>query len=139
MGVHEAIAIARERGYDLVEISPKITPPVCKIMDFGKYQYQKSREERQNKFKQKKSEIKSVRLSVRTDEHDLEFKKAQVEKFLKKGNKVKIEIILKGREKAHAELARKNLLEFKSAITVAHKIEQDIKRFPGGFNIIITS
>ena len=133
-----ALALAKEHSLDLVEISPKAVPPVCKIMDFGKYQYQKSREERQNKSKQKKSDIKGIRLSVRTDEHDLNFKKNQAEKFLTKGNKVKIEIMLKGREKAHQDIARKNLSEFIKLIAIPNKIEQEIKRYPGGFNVIIT-
>lgn len=137
MSSFEALSIAKERELDLVEIAPKANPPVLKIMDFGKYQYQKSREERQNKAKQKKFDIKGIRIGVRTDEHDLEFKKDHVEKFLKKGNKVKIEIHLRGREKAHQDLARKNLEEFLRSIVHPYKIEQEIKRFPGGFNTII--
>ena len=137
LNVWEAVKIAKERGFDLVEISPKAVPPVCKIMDFGKYQYQKSKEERQNKSKQRKTDIKGVRISVRIDEHDFNFKKEQTEKFLKKGNKVKIEITLRGREKAHQDLARLNLRKFIENISFPHKIEQEIKRYPGGFNIII--
>ena len=138
MNTREALQKAQEQGLDLVEISPKAVPPVAKIMDFGKYQYQKSREDRQNKSKQKKSEMKGIRLSVRTDEHDLEFKKVQAEKFLAKGNKVKVEIVMKGREKAHQDLARKNLEEFVKKISIPNKIEQEVKRYPGGFNVIIT-
>ena len=138
MTPQQAILIAKESGLDLVEVSPKAVPPVCRIMDFGKFQYQKSRQERQNKSKQKKFEIKGIRLGVRTDDHDLEFKKNQTDKFLKKGNKVKIEIILRGREKAHQDLARTNLIEFLKAIPTDYKVEQDIKKFPGGFNVIIT-
>ncbi len=130
--------MAKAQALDLVEISPKAVPPVVKIMDFGKYQYQKSREDRQNKSKQKKSDIKGIRLGVRTDEHDLNFKKNQAEKFLTKGSKVKVEIMLKGREKAHQDLARKNLEDFIKTITIPNKIEQEIKRYPGGFNVIIT-
>lgn len=137
MSVPEALNIAKERGFDLVEISPKALPPVCKVMDFGKFQYQKSKEDRLHKAKQKKSEVKGIRLSVRTDDHDLNFKKNQAEKFLSKGNKVKIEITLRGREKAHQDLARRNLNEFVKTISVPNKIEQEIKRYPGGFNIII--
>ena len=137
MDTRDALSLAKEHLLDLVEISPKDEPPVVKIMDFGKYQYQKSREDRQNKSKQKKSEIKGIRLSVRTDEHDLEFKKNQAEKFLTKGNKVKVEIMLKGREKAHQDLARKNLEEFIKMIIVPNKLEQEIKRYPGGFNVIL--
>jgi len=138
MTPQQAIAIAKENGLDLVEVSPKAQPPVCRIMDFGKFQYQKSRQERQNKSKQKKFEIKGIRLGVRTDDHDLNFKRNQTEKFLKKGNKVKIEIILRGREKAHQDLARTNLINFLKSIITDYKVEQDIKRFPGGFNVIIT-
>jgi translation initiation factor IF-3 len=137
MSTAEALALAREKERDLVEISPKAVPPVVKIMDFGKFQYQKSKEDRQHKAKQKKSDIKGIRLSVRTDDHDLDFKKKQVEKFLTKGNKVKIEITLKGREKAHDYLAKENLLAFIKSISLPHKIEQEIKRYQGGFNIII--
>lgn len=138
MPPYKALEIARERELDLVEIAPKAVPPVVKIMDFGKYQYQKSREERQNKLKQKKFEIKGIRIGVRTDDHDLDFKKEQADKFLKKGNKVKIEISLRGREKAHQDLARRNLLDFIHSISVPYKLEQEVKRFPGGFNVIIT-
>jgi translation initiation factor IF-3 len=137
MSVPEALAMAREKGLDLVEISPKAVPPVCKIMDFGKFQYQKSKEDRQHKAKQKKSDIKGIRLGVRTDDHDLAFKKSQAEKFLTKGSKVKIEITLRGREKAHQDLARKNLNEFIRNIAIPNKIEQEVKRYPGGFNVII--
>lgn len=137
MPPYEALQIARSKELDLVEIVPNAQPPVCKIMDFGKYQYQKSKEERLNKAKQKKFEIKGIRIGVRTDEHDLSFKKAQAEKFLSKGNKLKVEIILRGREKAHQDLGRRSLQDFIKSISVPFKTEQDIKRFPGGFNIII--
>lgn len=133
----EALRMAREQELDLVEIAPMANPPVCKIMDYGKYQYQQSKQDRLNKAKQKKVEVKGIRFGIRTDEHDLEFKKSQAEKFLKKGDKVKIEIQLRGREKAHQDLARQNLEKFVKSITEPHKTEQEIKRYPGGFNVII--
>lgn len=133
----EAIAIARERQLDLVEVSPKARIPVCKIMDYGKYLYQQSKQLRVAKAKQKKVEIKGIRLGIRTDKHDLDFKKAQADKFLRQGNKVKIDIILRGREKAHQDLARTTLKEFIGTIETPYKIEEDVKRFPGGFNVII--
>jgi len=138
MNVLEAIQIARSRELDLVEIAPIAKPPVCKIMDYGKYQYQQSKQERLNKAKQKKVEVKGIRIGIRTDTHDLDFKKNQAEKFLKKGDKVKAEIVLRGREKAHQELARKTLIDFLKTISVPYKMEQEVKRFPGGFNVIIT-
>jgi translation initiation factor IF-3 len=137
MPVAEALQMAREKELDLVEIAPKGQPPVCKIMDYGKYQYQRSRQERLSKAKQKKVEVKGIRIGIRTDDHDLNFKKNQAEKFLKKGDKVKAEIILRGREKAHQDLGRKALSDFLKTISIPYKVEQDIKRFPGGFNAII--
>jgi translation initiation factor IF-3 len=137
MNTQDALALAKERMLDLVEVSPKATIPVCRIMDYGKHLYQQSKQMRIAKAKQKKVEIKGVRLGLRTDTHDSDFKRAQSEKFLRQGDKVKIDIVLRGREKAHQDLARKNLQDFVSAITVPHKIEDPIKRFPGGFNVII--
>jgi len=133
----EALQIAKERELDLVEVAPNVNPPVCKIMDYGKYQYQQSKVEKTNKAKQKKIDVKSIRIGVRTDDHDLEFKKNQAEKFLQKDFKVKAEIIMRGREKAHQDLARNNLINFLKSITIPYKVEQEIKRFPGGFNVII--
>lgn len=133
----EALALARSKGLDLVEVAPNAKPPVCKIANFGKFQYSQSKQERLNKAKQKKTDVKGVRLGVRTDSHDLEFKKKQTEKFLSKGNKVKIELRLRGREKAHQDLAVASIKKFVSTIDIPHKIEEDVKRFPGGFNILI--
>lgn len=138
MAPFEAIQKAREREMDLVEVAPLANPPVCRIMDYGKFQYQQSKQDRLSKAKQKKIAVKGTRIGIRTDEHDLEFKKNQTEKFLKKGDKVKIEIILRGREKARKDLARNNLNLFLKSIAIPHTIEQEIKSFPGGLNVIIT-
>lgn len=137
MSSREALEIAQEKELDLVEVSPNTKPPVCKITDHGKLQYSHSKQQRQQKAKQKKKDTKGIRLGIRTDQHDLDFKKKQAEKFLSKGNKVKIEIILKGREKAHQDLAKENLKNFLETIETEYSIEEDIKKFPGGFNIII--
>lgn len=138
MPPYQALQMAREQELDLVEIAPTAKPPVCKIMDFGKYQYHQSRQERLNKAKQKKVDVKSVRIGLKTDDHDLEVRRGQVEKFLQKGHKAKVEIVLRGREKAHQDLARQNLQDFLKSITIPYKFEQEIKRFPAGFNVIIT-
>lgn len=137
MHPREGAEIARSRELDLVEVSPKANPPVCKIIDYGKFQYQQGKQERLARAKSKKVEVKGVRIGLRTDEHDIDFKKSQVEKFLRKGNKAKIEIILKGREKAHRGLAKATLEDFVSKIQIPHKIEEELKRVPEGFNIII--
>ena len=141
LGVMEpsaALQLAHEQDLDLVEIAPIAKPPVCKIMDYGKYQYQQSKIDRVNRDKQKKIDTKGIRIGFKTDVHDLLVKQTMAEKFLKKGQKVKIEIFLHGREKAHQDLARKNLGNFMKTITIPFKIEQEIKRYPGGFNIVIT-
>jgi translation initiation factor IF-3 len=133
----KAIEMARERELDLVEVSPKAFPPVCKIMDYGKHQYQQSKQERLAQAKQKKVETKGIRLGMKTDEHDLDFKKKQAEKFLAKGNKIKIELKLRGRERMHHDMARKNLEQFIEKIETPHRFEEPIKRIPQGFNTII--
>lgn len=132
-----ALIIAKEKEMDLVEVFPKANPPVCKIQDYGKFQYQQSKQDRLAKAKQKKVEVKGIRIGIRTDDHDLDFKKNQAEKFLKNGDKAKIEIILKGREKAHQNLARETLSQFIKQIQIPHRIEEEIKRVPGGFIVII--
>ena len=134
----EGIEIARAAGLDLVEVSPKAKPPVCKVIDYGKFQYTQTKQARQAQAAQKRVETKGVRLGIRTDKHDLEFKRKQTEKFLTKGNKVKVEIIMRGREKAHQDIAREHLQAFLDTITeIPFKKEEEIKRFPGGFNTII--
>ena len=133
----QALQLAHERELDLVEIVPNTRPPVVKVMDFGKYQYQKAKEEQQQRAKQKKTEVKGIRLGLKTDDHDLDVRRKQAEKFLSQANKVKVEIRLRGREKAHQPLAREVLNNFIKSITFSNKIEQEIKKFPGGFNIII--
>ncbi|OGZ35964.1 MAG: translation initiation factor IF-3 [Candidatus Portnoybacteria bacterium RIFCSPHIGHO2_02_FULL_40_23] len=136
---YQALDMAKERGLDLIEIAPMARPPVCRIIDFGKYQYQKNRQEKTQKTKQKRIEIKGIRISLRTGQHDLETKVKQTEKFLQKGDKIRIEIILKGREKSFQfqNLAKEKLQEFIKLIPIEVIIEREIKREGRGFNIII--
>ena len=110
--VNEALALAVEKSLDLVEISPNATPPVCKIMDYGKFKYEKTKKEKENKKKQKNVVIKEIRIKPHIDEHDKETKISQIKKFIEKEYKVKISLRLSGREKLHAESAVKILDEF---------------------------
>jgi len=110
--VNEALALAAEKSLDLVEISPNATPPVCKIMDYGKFKYEKIKKEKENKKKQKNVVIKEIRIKPHIDEHDKETKISQIKKFIEKEYKVKISLRLSGREKLHAESAVKILDEF---------------------------
>jgi len=106
-------------------------------MDYGKYQYQKSREERQQKTKQKKIEIKGVRISLRTGQHDLEVKVKQANKFLDRGHKVKIEMILRGREKALLAIAKEKLNKFIELISPDIEIEKEAERQPRGLSVMV--
>lgn len=133
-----ALRLAKERGLDLVEVDPSAQPSICKIMDYGKYLYRKERQERKHRVKQKAGEVKGIRISARIGKHDLEFKAKQASKFLKKNYKIRIETILKGREKAFQNLAREKIREFLSLIEEPHRIEQELKRTPSGFVMIIT-
>jgi len=135
----EAIATARERGYDLVEVSPKANPPVCKFLDFGQFKYQKEKEQRIQKARAKKVDVKGIRLSVRMGEHDEQVRLEQAKQFLADGDKLKIEIMLRGREKAHGELANQRIQAFLDEIqkTYPLMIEQPITRAGGNVSSIV--
>ena len=109
MAPPQALAIARQKGLDLVEISPGAVPPVCKIMDFGKYQYQEQKRSREAKKHQKVIEVKEIKFRPKVDEHDYQFKKKHIERFLAEGDKVKATIFFRGREMAHPEIGRRIL------------------------------
>ena len=129
--------MARDAGLDLIEIAPNVKPPVCRIMDNGKFQYQKSKLEKDQRSKQKNIETKGIRISMRTGKHDLNTKIKQIEKFLGKDYKIRIEMILKGREKSLFDLAKEKLNQFVELIQTETKIEQEIRRQPRGLSIII--
>ena len=105
----QALTIARSKGLDLVEISPTAVPPVCRIMDYGKYQYQEAKRTREAKKHQKVIEVKEIKFRPKVDEHDYQFKKKHIERFLADGDKVKATIFFRGREMAHPEIGRRIL------------------------------
>jgi translation initiation factor IF-3 len=105
----QALAIAKQKGLDLVEISPTAVPPVCRIMDFGKYQYQEQKRTREAKKHQKVILVKEIKFRPKVDEHDYQFKKKHIERFLADGDKVKATIFFRGRENAHPEIGRRIL------------------------------
>lgn len=133
----KALELSEDKGLDLIEIAPHARPPVCRIMDYGKYLYQQSKQEKKKKAHQKQTEIKGVRISFRISEHDMEIKAKQARKFLDKGNKVKIEMILKGREKGQMEKAKEKLKSFIEDISPEAKMEGEIKKSPRGLNTVI--
>jgi len=132
----DALKIAQDKELDLIEIAPTAKPPVAKIMDYGKFLYQEQKKERGGR-KGQKSELKIVRFSVRTSGGDLESRAKQVDKFLQKRYKVRIQMTLKGREKALRDFANKRLENFLSLITESYKVEQEPKTFPMGIFMII--
>lgn len=133
----EALRMAKEKGLDLVEISPMVNPPVAKIISFDKYRYQEEKKLKKQRAAQKIQEMKQVQISVREAIHDLEVKAVRVNKFLEEGHKVEILLNLRGREKAHQDLAKQKLRDFTKIINPDHKILADIKWTGRGFNIQI--
>jgi translation initiation factor IF-3 len=105
----QAVALARSKGLDLVEISPTATPPVCRIMDFGKYQYEQQKRARAARKHQRTIDVKEIKFRPKVDEHDYQFKKKHIERFLAEGDKVKATIFFRGRENAHPEIGRRIL------------------------------
>ena len=144
MGVMEtgkALTMAMDAGMDLVEANPKAVPPVVKIIDYSKFKYQKERRLQRQKIKQKKVEIKELRLSARISQHDFDFRVDQAIKFLKRHDKLKLEITLKGREKQHPEKAEEVINKFVDVLKknedLTIEIEQGLTKQGGKFNILI--
>lgn len=137
MDTYSAIAKAEQMGFDLIEVSPNTNPPVCKIGDFGQFQYNISKKQKTNK--PKKVEIKGIRLSLTIGKHDLEVKRNQAKKFLAQKDKVRIELMLRGREKQYVDKAKGVINDFLSEIRDIIAIEQDINYMAGKLSIIIKS
>ena len=102
----QALQMAREAGLDLVEVAPQAQPPVCKLLDFGKYKFELEKKNRESRKHQKQIRIKEIRMQPKIDEHDLEFKTRHIREFLDEGNKVKVTVRFRGRELAHTELGK---------------------------------
>lgn len=134
-----AIALAEERGFDLVEVFPKSEPPVCKLLDYGQFQYQQKRKEQESKASVKKTDTKGIRISYKIGQHDLDFRKEQALKFLSKGDKVKIEMILKGREKKFNADAFEKINDFINQLSkeAQFTVESPAKRLGGQIAVLI--
>ena len=120
----QALKMAYDRGLDLVLIAPQATPPVCRIMDYGKYRFDREKKEKEARKKQQTIELKEVQLSCRIDTHDFETKARNAVKFLQAGNKVRVVVRFKGREMAHQELGRDVLTRFEEAMKPAGVVEK---------------
>ena len=111
MPTPQAIELAQEVGADLVEVAPQANPPVCKILDYGKYKFELEKKRKEAKKKQKQLKLKEIRMQPKIEKHDLEFKTKHVSDFLEEGNKVKVTVRFRGREMAHTELGRDVLMQ----------------------------
>lgn len=140
----DALEEARNRELDLVEVSPKANPPIAKFIDYGSFKYQKEKQERKNKARQKAVGTKTIKLSLRIGDHDLEVRANQGVKFLEEGNKVKIELQLRGRENQHADLAKEGIQKMVEKIKEkldsekTLKIEGEIARMGGKLSLNIS-
>jgi len=137
MKIEEALALANEREVDLVEISPQAKPPVVKLLNYDKYRYQQEKQAQEAKKKVKKVTLKGIRLSVRIGEHDVNFKAKQAVQFLTEGNKVKVDVVMRGREQAHPELAFDLIKKFQTLITVPFVKEAGPTKMGNTVSIIV--
>lgn len=138
MPLADALKVAQERGLDLIQVTEKVEPPVCKIMEYGKYLYQEQK--KQKKQIAKGGELKNIRLGFNISSHDMEIRARQTEKFLKEGNKVRIELRLFGREKTLEDFAKGKMNQFLEILakTAPYKVERELKREPRGLTMIIS-
>ena len=127
MSAKDALKKAEAKNLDLVKIAPTAKPPVCKIMDYGKYRFEQAKREKEARKNQKVVEIKEIRLSLNIDTHDFQTKVNHAEKFLKAGNKVKVSIRFRGREMAHPELGLTSMEKFAEACSEFSSIEKPAK------------
>ena len=136
LNTNEAISMAKEEGLDLIEIAPNARPPVCKIIDIGKYKYDAQKKANQAKKKQKKIEVKEIKLRPVTETHDYQFKIKNAQKFISKGDKVKFTIRFKGRELQHSHLGGELMDKIKIDMQKIGKVELE-PRFDGKQMIMV--
>lgn len=125
MAPFEALKMAEERGFDLVEVSPGTAPPVCKLMDYGKYKYEQNKKEKESRAKQKTFKVKELELTPKINEHDFQVKLKKILEFLKDGDKVKLSVFFRGREIVYKDLGLRHMARVKEAITDIGIIEKE--------------
>ena len=138
MPVKEAMKLAQEAELDLVKIAPKAQPPVCKIIDYGKYRYELARKEKEAKKKQKTVEVKEVRISPNIDTNDLNTKVNNAKKFIAKGNKVKVTLRFRGREMAHMQQSKHILDDFAEMLAEVAVVEKPAKLEGRSMSMVLT-
>lgn len=124
MTPREALAIAQQRDLDLIEVAPQANPPVCRIMDFGRWKFEQRKKEKETQKQSKSVELKTVRIRPHTDDHDFATKERKARRFLEEGKKVRVSMLFRGREMAHQDLARKKVLRMGERLTDVGDIER---------------
>lgn len=139
MSIEAALQMADERGVDLIEVSPKANPPVCRLGDYGQFKYQKEKEARKQRAQSKEVEIKGIRLTPRIGVGDLDIRVNQAKKFFEQGDKIKVEMMLRGRERAHTDVAEGVFKQFLEKLGAHYpiKTEQELKLQGGKFATVI--
>ena len=138
MSIEKARKVASDAELDLAEVAPNVNPPVCKVLDYGKYQYHQKKVETKHRKMQKKTEVKGVRMGFKTGAHDMEVKARQAQKFLAAGNSVKVSLIFRGRENIYKDLARDKMLKFSEQLEEVCSVEQEPKRQGNTLIMILT-
>jgi len=138
MPIHEALAVAREQDLDLVEVAPNADPPVCRLLDYGKYLYERAKKEKEARKAQKSREVKEIRLRPRTGEYDIAHKLRDARRFLKEGSSVKVRVHFRGREITHPEVARDLLERVAAELEDVGRVEQQ-PRLEGRTMLMILS
>jgi len=137
MPTSHALDLARDQELDLVEVNPVARPPICKIINWGSYLYQQEKAERKQKAKQKSAEVKGLRLSLKIGTHDLELRKNQALKFFEQGDRVKVEMILRGRERARMDLAKKIISDFIASLGDGVMVDSPISAMGGRLTVLL--
>jgi translation initiation factor IF-3 len=138
MNTRDALKLAEERGYDLVEVAPHANPPVCRLMDYGKYKYERQKEEKLHKKQQVSAVVKELRFHPNTGEHDFNFKVRYAREFLLEGHKVKASVLFKGREILHTEFGERILKRFIEMLSDIGRVEQDIRLEGSVMSVLIS-
>jgi translation initiation factor IF-3 len=138
LSVSEALATAAERGLDLVEVSPNAEPPVCRIMDYGKYKYQASKRAAEAKKKSAKVEVKEVKMRPKTEEHDFQVKLRNARRFLEDGNRVKVTVMFRGREVTHPEFGQRLMVRMAQEVQDLGQVEM-APRMAGRFMTMVVA
>ncbi len=137
MDLSSALKLSERAGLDLVEISPNANPPIAKIVDYGKYMYHQEKSGKNKKPSAGQIEIKAVRVGLKTGDHDMQVKAGQADKFLQKNHKVKVEIVLRGREKKFKDMAKAKLVLFLTYLLEPNVLEETPKPTPSGWSAVV--